>query len=200
MLTGDSLQTKTYRRCSSRAKKAMQSQMAEFLSALHAFPLAIAKRHRVPSMHPRKVFAQRMGTYRKNLLKTLTAKELKSVLTFLDESKSHVDDAYTPCFIHCDLYVDHIFTDNRHSKITGIIDFGDRAIFDPAIDFSGLWDYGREFVRNVYAQYTGPKDQTFLKRSWLRYKHGALGWLCAARQGKIENGKEAYEHFKKYFH
>lgn len=199
MITGDSLQAKTYARCSSKAKKRMQSQMAKFFSILHAVPLTFAKKHRVPTLHPRKVFEQRVREYRRHLLKTLTKKELRSVAAFFAETRAHLDDAYTPCFIHCDLYVDHIFIDSKHTKIVGIIDFGDRAIFDPAIDFSGLWDYGRECVENVYAHYTGPKDPTFLTRSFLRYKQGALGWLSVARHRKWKAEKEAYDHFKKYF-
>ena len=199
MISGDSLQAKTYKRCSERSRRRMEKQMAKFLSVLHAIPLSFAKKHHVSTLHPRKVFEQRVREYRRHLLKTLTKKELKSVKAYFAETRRHLDDAYTPCLIHCDLYVDHIFIDARHAKIIGVIDFGDRAVFDPAIDFAGLWDYGQECVGQVYAQYTGPKDPTFLTRSWLRYKQGALGWLSVARHRKWKSEREAYAHFKKFF-
>lgn len=200
MIAGDSLQAKTYRtECSASAKERMQSQMAKFLSALHTIPLPFAEKHHVQRLSPRRELSRRLREYKNYLQKTLTKKEQARVDELFAAGRRHLDDPFRPCLIHCDLYVDHIFIDAKHTKISGIIDFGDRAIFDPAIDFSGFWEYGRTFVHNVYAQYTGPKDPTFLERSWLRHQHGALGWLMATRHKKIGSEKEAYMHFRKIF-
>ena len=47
--------------------------------------------------------------------------------------------------------------------IAGVIDFSDKKIDDPARDFTELWDYGSDFVNEVYKNYKGSKDKNFLK-------------------------------------
>ncbi len=40
-------------------------------------------------------------------------------------------------------------------SISGVIDFGDAQIGDPAFDFAGLYyDFGDEFTTSVYEQYS----------------------------------------------
>ncbi len=199
MITGDSLQAKTYAQCSVKSQKRMQQQMAEFLSELHTLPIPFAKKHRVPTLEKKKEYSRRLREHRVYLQQTLKKGERLKANALFKQAKAHLDDPYKECFVHCDLYVDHIFIDTKHTKIVGVIDFGDRAIYDPSIDFAVLWEYGREFVNNVYARYTGPKDEQFIERSYLRFKLGILSWLGTARHRKWSNEKEAYDHFKKYF-
>ncbi len=199
MITGETLQAVAYRHCTPQAQKRMQTQIAKFLSALHTTPLPFAKKYHVPVMDYRKELSRRLREYRRYLRTSLKKEEQKRVDAFFDDAKQHVNDPYTPCLIHCDLYTDHIYIDERHTKISGVIDFGDRAIFDPALDFHTLWDYGHECIENIYSLYTGPKDPTFLERSRRRFLHGAVAWVGLARHRKWKAEKEAYAHFKKYF-
>ncbi len=54
---------------------------------------------------------------------------------------------------HCDIQEKNILIDKDLTQITGIIDFSDAMIADPALDFDRLWDYGNEFVHGVYEAY-----------------------------------------------
>src|SRR6266566_401550 len=46
--------------------------------------------------------------------------------------------AFQPVLIHCDLACEHIFCDPVHGVLTGVIDWGNATIGDPALDFVGL--------------------------------------------------------------
>lgn len=58
--------------------------------------------------------------------------------------------AYTPALRHGDFGTVNILHDSAIPTITGIIDFGDATLGDPAIDYAGLQSgYGEEFVKLV---------------------------------------------------
>jgi aminoglycoside 2''-phosphotransferase len=87
---------------------------------------------------------------------------------------------------------------NRRS-ISGIIDFSDRKVDDPARDFTELWDYGEKFVLEVYKHYKGPKDNDFLKRSIMYYKRIPLHHIIARYKDGIGSFKKGYKMFKARF-
>lgn len=73
--------------------------------------------------------------------------------------------AFRPVLAHCDLGCEHIFCDPERSILTGVIDWGDANIGDPAIDFVGLHlTHGREFTKQVLAREQGVVDASFWKR------------------------------------
>ena len=69
--------------------------------------------------------------------------------------------------IHGELAPDaHILWNPETEEITGIIDWGDVRIGDPALDFTGLLcDCGPEFTKMVLANYENNKDPTMLDRA-----------------------------------
>ena len=76
---------------------------------------------------------------------------------------------FTPCFIHGDLGGWNILYDREAMKISGLLDWGNASVSDPAMDYSELvYDYGNEFstVFMKYMNGTGIKfHKGFLKRS-----------------------------------
>lgn len=54
-----------------------------------------------------------------------------------------------------------------------MIDFSDMNLGDAAFAFAELYEYGDDFVNDVYRAYAGRKDDRFLQRSW-RY----LRWVA----------------------
>ncbi|UOY93334.1 aminoglycoside phosphotransferase family protein [Ectobacillus sp. JY-23] len=77
------------------------------------------------------------------------------------------------CLIHGDLSYTHIL---YQDTISGIIDFGDACIGDPAYEFYRLYeDYGEEFVRLVYlyykTNYPFPFDVTFYDQMQRYYRY-----------------------------
>ncbi len=70
--------------------------------------------------------------------------------------------------IHADLDINNMIW-NENDRL-GIIDFGDRCLFDPAYDFTVFPMFGQKFLHAVYHKYEGPKDPQFLQRVELYYQ------------------------------
>ena len=164
MIPGQQVSRQVYDGMPSPDRLALTQQLADFLSALHRLPLdpnSIGSVHgsylaedqahvktRMPQIKPRLTLpdyrmAQRMLANTDQLL-------LKSLPTVL---------------LHNDISSTHILWDESAGKL-GIIDFSDRCLGDPAVDFAELFEYGAAFVQEVYRLYRGPKDDTFLERAW----------------------------------
>ena len=74
--------------------------------------------------------------------------------------------------IHADLACEHIFCNPEQGMLTGVIDWGDVTIGDPALDFVGLhWKHGRTFTERVVENYQATIDTAFCRRMdfYLRY-------------------------------
>ena len=72
---------------------------------------------------------------------------------------------FQPVLIHYDLACEHVLCDPERSVLTGVIDWGDATIGDPAMDFVGLHNCrGREFTERVLARYQGTIDAAFWQR------------------------------------
>ena len=82
--------------------------------------------------------------------------------TFLGDDTSVF---FSPVLIHRDLGIEHVLHDPATSALTGVIDWGDVSIGDPAQDFVGFYrSLGRSFAEQVLASYTPPVDDTFWRR------------------------------------
>jgi aminoglycoside phosphotransferase (APT) family kinase protein len=72
--------------------------------------------------------------------------------TFLDNAEDLV-----PCLVHNDLGVGHILVDPTTTRPSGILDFEDATIGDPAVDFVGLLiALGASKTRQLVADYGNP--------------------------------------------
>lgn len=68
--------------------------------------------------------------------------------------------------IHGDLVVEHLLLNDKTEQLSGIIDFGDVALGDPAQDFLGFWAYGADAVARAVELYRPAQpDPTLLARS-----------------------------------
>jgi aminoglycoside 2''-phosphotransferase len=82
--------------------------------------------------------------------------------TFLNNDEHF---AFIPRLIHRDLGSPHILWDPAHQEITGIIDWGDATVGDPAADFARLLDeFGIDFALKVLDGYRLERDATFWYR------------------------------------
>ncbi len=143
--------------------KRTSSKVAKFLTALHNFDINKAKRMGVKSSED---YGDIAKDYRKKLnfiSKKLSKKEIGFIKTALNELESF--EYNERCLIHGDLCGGHILI--RKNKISGVIDFGDAEIGDPSMDFAIFWDFGKDFMKNLYNRYKGPKDEGLLRRAEL---------------------------------
>ncbi|HVE56297.1 MAG TPA: aminoglycoside phosphotransferase family protein, partial [Pyrinomonadaceae bacterium] len=79
------------------------------------------------------------------------------------ESADNFD--FRPALLHGDLSHDHLLYDQKTKLISGVIDFGDMLIGDPAWDFLWLYeDYGADFLTRLLAFYQENDKHALIKR------------------------------------
>lgn len=148
---------------------AQARQLGAFVSALHAVPLEQARRHGAlggDAASRREAYRAFFAIVRSNMLPLFTAQEQAAIVAFWSR---YLDDdtcfTFTPTLVHRDLNSEHILFDPATGNLTGIIDWGDAGIDDPAVDFAGVRrQLGDEFARQMLAAYRHPLDATFRQR------------------------------------
>ena len=127
------------------------SSLAKILSQLHKIPVSEAV-----AAGAKLLSAQQA---RQEILDNIT--EVKREIGIRPELENRwrkwvETDIYWPdfsVFVHGDLYAGHILS-NQHGKISGLIDWSEAQISDPAIDFSGhLAVFGEKSLTELISEY-----------------------------------------------
>ena len=158
----------TRRECESAA-----GDLGRFLGAFHSVPLAEARRLGMAEeaerwggrAHMEARFAGLREIVFPRLDKDMVAWLTRSIEVYL---QLDLEVELRPC--HLDIYESHLMVDPVQRRLSGIIDFADAEIIDPAFDFSVLWIYGQAFVEAALARYGSLMDPQFLARSRLPYR------------------------------
>ena len=110
--------------------------------------------------------------------------------------------AFQPVLIHCDLACEYILCDPLRGTLTGVIDWGDATIGDPALDFVGLHHgHGREFTERVLAYYGGKVDAAFWQRMDFYLRYGPFSELLyGAYSGSEKLIAQGIEGLQAMFH
>jgi aminoglycoside phosphotransferase (APT) family kinase protein len=110
--------------------------LGELLSALHAAPIdrlaGLVDEDHQPPAEWRHEAAENYAT----VAGQVPAAHRRSVEAFLDAAPPN--DGCTPTFSHNDLGIEHVLIDPATWTVTGIIDWSDAAVVDPACDFGLL--------------------------------------------------------------
>ncbi|MBP6060897.1 MAG: aminoglycoside phosphotransferase family protein [Candidatus Pacebacteria bacterium] len=194
LIPGFQLKKKVFRDLSRETKISIAKRLAEFLSILHKTPLRVASTYGIKEPEVRTKYSNLKYKINKYVTPRLSKKENVWVQEYLKDLKKYFKFP-KEVFTHNDLYSRHLLLDKNTENLTGIIDFSDRKIGDPARDFGELWDYGREFVFEVYKNYKGPKDKDFIKRSVLYYQRSPF-WEMISR---FEGGRGSFRSGHKMF-
>lgn len=145
-------------------------QLASLLSTMHTF---LDTKPDLRKLIPKAYLLEDQVATKQHVTQYLTTVLSTEDYALAQRILHEVDDVLARqlpiAFIHGDIYSRHLLWEASTSAL-GVIDFSDMNLGDPAIDFSELYEYGEEFVRDVYNFYTGPKDETFLKRAWIYQK------------------------------
>ena len=169
IIPGKELQEEIFARLSSDQQGKIAQQLGSFLSKLHTFSAKEVQAYSIGSENYLNDFGRLKNQLPKYLKNVLSREEYALAQTILHETEQLIRHELPRVLIHADLSSAHILWDASTKKI-GIIDFSDRLMGDPALDFAELYAYGEAFVDEVYAQYHGPKDPQFRKRAKLYYK------------------------------
>uniref|UniRef100_A0AAU3I834 Phosphotransferase n=1 Tax=Streptomyces sp. NBC_01393 TaxID=2903851 RepID=A0AAU3I834_9ACTN len=126
--------------------------LGELLTALHAVPVdrladPVDADHQPPAEW-RHEAAENYAT----VAGQVPAAHRRSVEAFLDAAPPN--DGCTPAFSHNDLGIEHVLVDPVTWAVTGIIDWSDAAVVDPAYDFGLLYrDLGPAATRAAIRSY-----------------------------------------------
>ena len=92
-----------------------------------------------------------------------------------------------PRLIHQDLSPEHLIVDPRTGRLTGIIDWTDATLDDPARDFVGfVTSRGWGFAENVLRSYPHRLDLAFRERLAFKARLLSLIWLGEAREHGVD--------------
>lgn len=140
-------------------------QLAGFLSELHGFPTERARKLGVPCVRDVDVWSSFYAEIESTVFPLLSEEERKWTQELFEDFLN--DDGnfqFDPVLIHGDLSPDHILYDVDREAVSGIVDFGDMRVGDPAYDFQLQEEYGVPFMKDVVARYAGRIDDRFFRR------------------------------------
>ena len=144
-------------------------QLGDFVNALHAVPVEEARRHGALGGDTgswRTEYRRFYDEAREHMIPLFDAHERSAIeafwLGFLDDDACF---AFAPTLVHRDLNTEHILYDPASGRLTGVIDWGDASIGDPAIDFTAVRrELGEDFSRRMLAVYRHLCDASFVRR------------------------------------
>ncbi|PFV77358.1 aminoglycoside phosphotransferase [Bacillus sp. AFS059628] len=156
LIHGEPLKTDTVTKLEDKELKTIITQLAVFLATLHSIPVKQGTTLGFP--------VEKTLTYWKELQTKLNQYVTNSLTSLQHSSLNRLFENFFTCIdtstfqntiIHADFTHHHILFDKQNKTISGIIDFGDAQMGDPAFDFAGLYyDFGHEFTTSVYEQYS----------------------------------------------
>jgi len=139
-------------------------QLGIFLERLHTYPVDKAREAGV--REERDLVAHWRDKSRQQLKKLDIPNVNRGLLGHYLENKTHLAFKGAMTLVHSDLWPEHILCDALSGEVSGIIDWSDALIGDPAIDFACLYAwYGEDWLKNVLMHYTKKLDTEIISRS-----------------------------------
>jgi aminoglycoside phosphotransferase (APT) family kinase protein len=163
--------------------------LGELLTALHAVPIDRMTDLVETDDHPLAEWRREAAQTYATVAGQVPAVRRLPVEAFLDAPPP--DDGYTPRFSHNDLGIEHVLIDPVAWTVTGIIDWSDAAIVDPAYDFGLLYrDLGPAAARAAIRSYrTDANDVTALSERAVFYARCSVFEDLAYG---VETGRDKY--------
>lgn len=160
-IEGQPLRTDVLAALSPRTRDTVARQLGSFLTALHGFRFS----------HPDLIeFPYGGGDFWQDLW-PLAAPQLseparRNAEAYFERSFQAMSQTFVPkTLVHADLGTSNILFNASDAQISGIIDFGDLCLHDPARDFNGiLRNHGRAFTEQVLGYY----DRDIGENAWKR--------------------------------
>ncbi|EDL66416.1 aminoglycoside phosphotransferase family protein [Bacillus sp. SG-1] len=135
--------------------------LGDFLSRLHSIELSALKETNITSFHTDTYWENLYESAKTYVFPNITHSERAEIQQFYEDfSNNPIYSNVNKAVIHGDLTAANILYNKEEECVSGIIDFTDAQIADPAFDFAGLyWAYGPEFTKKLLTYYDG-KDKT----------------------------------------
>jgi aminoglycoside phosphotransferase (APT) family kinase protein len=198
MIPGKELDKRLFYKLTDQEKRTFAKQFAGFITVLHSVPKQTASRFQVRVEDEKKLNSDVVRRIRQKVYPKLKAEHIEIIEDYIKELTMSIAGVSHRVLVHNDLTGEHILWD-RKSRQMGVIDFSDRFWGDPAADFTGLVEYGMDFVSKIYDLYGCHKDEGLLHRAELYYKRISLYMMLDSLEGMPCTFKQGYEMFKERF-
>lgn len=188
LVPGPPLTLDRYSRLGEPERDRCTAQVARFLMQMQALELRTALGCGVPVLDYRARYSAALARARDGLFDLLTGPDRAYVERAIREYlESEAPSAFRPCLLHGDLSPEHVRYDEQSGAVSGIIDFGDMAIGDPAWDLVFIYeDYGLDFLRRLLGGYAGGDRAALLHRVYRLWELDAIDWAVRCRAAGSE--------------
>lgn len=188
-VAGSVLTRARWERLPAEERERVARELGGFLGALHALPAEHGLECGAPPLDLAS-FALRLRSAPEALARWLppeVAARLGEALEAWSSSR-----APEPVLLHRDIAPGHVLFDARRGGLSGIIDFGDLAVGDPARDFIYVYeDFGPELLAAVLRGYPREDAVALLPRIRAWYLLEAVAWTVErAERGETDDVEE----------
>lgn len=171
--------------------KELASQLVSFLTELHAISLDnFTKKIQLKIRNPREEMQQLYENIQSKLFSYMRKDaQLQIVKSFETALNGNAFSNIDLKLVHGDFGASNILWNEKTMEISGIIDFGNCGIGDPAYDFAGICSsYGEDFFELCLGLY--PNGSTISER--VKFYQSTFA-LQEALHGIVHNDQEAFE-------
>lgn len=177
ILAGAPLYRHDFLRLPRQQMETFAADVAQFLADLHAIPLEKLSASLGHLRPPVVNWQERLDEVRDGLYRYLWADQHAYIEDlFAPVLSGQLDmDAYTPVLIHNDLAAYHLLTDQASGRLTGVLDFGEATLGDPAMDYAALISTYGETPVHIMAR-KNPTINELLNRARFRASYLELEW------------------------
>ncbi|MEU0693697.1 aminoglycoside phosphotransferase family protein [Streptomyces niveus] len=168
---------------------AIGAELGELLSALHDVPLGRVERLVDVDDQPGAVWLDEATATYDTIVADVPTAHRPAIEAFLGDPPPA--DGWPLVFSHNDLGIEHVLVDDTTWTCTGVIDWSDAAICDPARDFGLLYrDLGATALHSALRSYRADDEQAGAIRARAAF-YARCGVLEDMAYG-IETGRTAY--------
>ena len=100
---------------------------------------------------------------------------------FLPQIKKY---SFNPVITHGDFDITNILVNSDSCELTGVIDFEDTRVFDPAVDFL-FYNEGKEFQEEIIKNYSHTLDKYFDERRKFYYSRSCFPYMIFGLENDI---------------
>ena len=141
-------------------RAANAERLGRFLGALHRVPIGLEN-------PPLDTLRRAAIPYRLPIVLSRLQSPPDGFRPLLEELATTPLNAGPPVWVHGDLYARHLIIDSG-KRVTGVIDWGDAHVGDPALDLAIAWMFLPPETHNVFKNSYGGVDQNTWRRARFR--------------------------------
>jgi len=148
--------------------------LGRFLATLHGLPVDEQTRAKAPGDELGRADLKKRAPILRERLAQVEAKQVEvdgaTVRAWLSRLEDTPPWTQRTCWVHGDLYARHLLVDEQHG-LTGVLDWGDVHLGDPAIDLTIAFTFLPPEARGAFREAYGDIDEATWNRARFRAFH-----------------------------